>query len=348
MLHRCIDAGAVLRGEQIEQEAAGHGETESGEGARILVRDPHRLTELGRRTEPRLDDAVEELARGRPTVERLAVDLEEEPLEGPERRVGDVSPPRPRRVLERQRRIEHHVADGRELPALDLADDGHPQSVLRAEVMAEHAVAGAQFRRQPPQREIREAVLRDVVDRAVEQLLSGFAVRHEKVYHSAQTRCTIWYMLKPVIVSVTVPQDPEHVFDFLDLMANHEPFNDHLMRDWELSGPERGVGSKARVHTRALGMSDVVDIEVIDAEAPIRIVERNVAAKAGRTGEGTYTLEPLPDGGTRITFEYRWIVAPMIDRLTAPLARAYIRRNNETAMRRLAAQLAERDSSERA
>ncbi|HEY5875231.1 MAG TPA: SRPBCC family protein [Ilumatobacteraceae bacterium] len=155
-------------------------------------------------------------------------------------------------------------------------------------------------------------------------------------------------MIKPVIVSVTVPQRPEHVFDFLDLMANHEPFNDHLMRDWELSGPERGIGSKARVHTRALGMSDVVDIEVIDAEAPIRIVERNVAAKAGRTGEGTYTLEPLPDGGTRITFEYRWVVAPMIDRLTAPLARAYLRRNNETAMRRLAAQLAERDSSERA
>ena len=154
-------------------------------------------------------------------------------------------------------------------------------------------------------------------------------------------------MLKPVIVSVAVPQDPEHVFDFLDLMANHEPFNDHLMHDWELSGPERGIGSKARVHTRALGMSDVVDIEVIDAEAPKRIVERNVAAKAGRTGEGTYTLEPLPDGGTRITFEYRWIVAPTIDRLTAPLARAYIRRNNATAMRRLAAQLAAHDSGER-
>jgi uncharacterized protein YndB with AHSA1/START domain len=154
-------------------------------------------------------------------------------------------------------------------------------------------------------------------------------------------------MIKPVTVSITVPQDPEHVFDFLDLMANHEPFNDHLMRDWELSGPERGVGSKARVHTRALGMSDVVDIEVVDAEAPTRIVERNTAAKARRTGQGTYTLDPTPDGGTRITFEYRWIVAPMIDRLTAPLARAYIRRNNATAMRRLAAQLAERESSER-
>jgi uncharacterized protein YndB with AHSA1/START domain len=146
-------------------------------------------------------------------------------------------------------------------------------------------------------------------------------------------------MPSPVTVSVDVPQDRELVFDFLDVMANHEPFNDHLMRDWELSGPASGVGSRARVRTRALGMSDVVDIEVVDAERPARIVERNTATKAGRTGQGTYTLEPLPGGGTRITFEYRWIVTPLVDRLTAPLARAFIRRNNETAMQRLAAQL---------
>lgn len=149
----------------------------------------------------------------------------------------------------------------------------------------------------------------------------------------------MWYMLTPVTVSVDVPHDREAVFDFLDVMANHESFNDHLMRDWELSGPARGVGSRARVTTRALGISDVVDLEVVDAEPPVRIVERNVAAKAGRTGEGTYELAALPGGGTRVTFEYRWIVAPLLDRLTAPLARAYIRRNNRTAMHRLAQDL---------
>ena len=150
----------------------------------------------------------------------------------------------------------------------------------------------------------------------------------------------MWYMPKPVTVSIDVPQDRAAVFEFLDLMANHEPFNDHLMHDWELSGPERGVGSKARVHTRALGVSDVVDIEVVDAEPPMRIVEQNVAAKAGRTGQGTYTLESLPDGGTRVAFEYRWLVAPRADRLLAPLVRSYLRRNNHIAMRRLAEQLA--------
>jgi hypothetical protein len=146
-------------------------------------------------------------------------------------------------------------------------------------------------------------------------------------------------MLKPVTVSVDVPQDRVGVYDFLDVMANHEPFTDHLLRDWKLSGPARGVGSKAQVSVRALGVSDIVDIEVIDAQPPERIVERNVAVKAGRTAQGTYTLDALPDGGTRVRFEYRWLVAPLSDRLTAPLARAFIRRTNAKAMTRLAERL---------
>jgi len=148
------------------------------------------------------------------------------------------------------------------------------------------------------------------------------------------------YMPKPVTVSIDVPQDRERVYDFLDVMANHEPFTNHLMTDWELSGPARGVGSKARVKVKAMGIADTVDIEVVDAAAPERIVERNVAQKAGRTGQGTYTLTDLPGGGTHIAFEYRWIVTPLVDRLSAPLVRGYLKRSNATSMRRLAEVLA--------
>jgi hypothetical protein len=150
-------------------------------------------------------------------------------------------------------------------------------------------------------------------------------------------------MPKPVTVSVDVDQDVETVYEFLDLMANHEGFTDHLMKDWELFGPARGVGAKARVRTKALGMSDVVDFEVVEAEAPVRIVEVNVAAKAGRTGQGTYVLSRLPGGGTRISFEYRWVVTPFLDTLLAPVVRSYLRRNNQRSMRRLAEQLAAED-----
>ena len=70
------------------------------------------------------------------------------------------------------------------------------------------------------------------------------------------------------------------------------------------------------------------------------LVDKSRSCRECAVGQGTYTLQPLPTGGTRITFEYRWVRAPLADRLTAPVARAFIRRNKKLAMRRLADQLA--------
>jgi len=144
-------------------------------------------------------------------------------------------------------------------------------------------------------------------------------------------------MPKPVTVSVEVPQSREQVFAFIDVMPNHAGYNDHFLTDWEFSGPERGVGAKAQAKASALGMTQTVDIEVIEAEAPVRTVERNTAG--GRVAQGTYTLDALPDGGTRISFEYRWIETPFAERLTAPLVRSVVRRAVDESLRRLAEQL---------
>jgi hypothetical protein len=59
----------------------------------------------------------------------------------------------------------------------------------------------------------------------------------------------------------------------------------------------------------------------VAAEPLAKIVEQNVGAKARRQANGTYTLEELPGGGTRIEFEYRWQRAALTERLAAPLAR---------------------------
>jgi hypothetical protein len=146
-------------------------------------------------------------------------------------------------------------------------------------------------------------------------------------------------MPDPVTVSIDVPQPRPAVFDFLDVMANHEPFTNHMLVDWEYAGPERGIGSKARVHSKAGGRKEAVDIEVVDATAPERIVERNVSAKGRRIGHGTYDLAELPGGGTRVSFTYSWEQAPLPDRLLAPVVRAVLRRGNQRAMERLAGQL---------
>jgi hypothetical protein len=154
----------------------------------------------------------------------------------------------------------------------------------------------------------------------------------------------MWYM-KPVRVTIDVPNARPEVYDFLDVMANHEPFTNHMLRDWHYSGPDRGIGSKARVTTSAGGRTDEIDIEVISGDRPTKIVERNVGAGGGRIGYGTYTLADLPDGGTRIQFEYSWERAPLSERLAAPIVRAILRRGNERSMQRLAEQLAQRSGA---
>jgi hypothetical protein len=152
----------------------------------------------------------------------------------------------------------------------------------------------------------------------------------------------MWYM-KPVSVTLNVPQARVEVYEFLDVMANHEPFTNHILHDWEYSGPQRGIGAKARVHTTVANRTDVIDIEVIAAQAPALIVEQNIGAQGRRVATGTYRLGELPGGGTRIEFEYRWKQAPLSERLTAPLVRTVVRRANERALQRLAEQLSDRD-----
>jgi carbon monoxide dehydrogenase subunit G len=145
--------------------------------------------------------------------------------------------------------------------------------------------------------------------------------------------------MKPVTVTIDVPQPREAVYDFLDVMANHEPFNDHMMQDWQFEGPASGVGSRARVKALAAGHTETVDIEVIEAERPVKTVERNVGAGGKRVGTGTYTLAELPGGGTRVTFTYAWQQAPWNERLAEPVVRGIARRGFERSMQRLAEQL---------
>ncbi|MFF3699040.1 SRPBCC family protein [Streptomyces sp. NPDC002221] len=86
-------------------------------------------------------------------------------------------------------------------------------------------------------------------------------------------------------------------------------------------------------------------IEVVEAEGPRRIVERNVSGAGRRQCHGTYAIEPLPTGGARVSFTYTWVRAPLADRTLAPVLRATLRHANRTVMRRLAAELACHESA---
>jgi hypothetical protein len=147
----------------------------------------------------------------------------------------------------------------------------------------------------------------------------------------------MWYM-RSLHVSIVVPQTRGTVYAYLDVLANHEQFTDHMMRNWRLSGPPRGVEAKAMVDV-VLG-ARTEPIEVIKAEAPVRTVERNTGAAGKRVATGTYTLDELPGGQTRINFDYAWQQMPLGERLAAPLVRHAMQPALATAMQRLAEQLA--------
>jgi hypothetical protein len=66
-----------------------------------------------------------------------------------------------------------------------------------------------------------------------------------------------------------------------------------------------------------------------------------------RRSRGTYLLDELADGSTRITFELAWLDAPLSERLMAPITRSVVGRANAKALRRLAEALANRKEEAR-
>jgi Polyketide cyclase / dehydrase and lipid transport len=145
--------------------------------------------------------------------------------------------------------------------------------------------------------------------------------------------------VKPVTVSITVARPAAEVYEFLAVLANHESFLDHFLVDWSFSGPRGGVGAKGRARTDAPASQDWTEFEIVDARAPELLVEEGVGAGGKRRTRGTYRLEELPGGKTRVSFELEWLQASRAESLVPPLTRAFIRRPNAKAMRRLAGQL---------
>jgi Polyketide cyclase / dehydrase and lipid transport len=151
--------------------------------------------------------------------------------------------------------------------------------------------------------------------------------------------------VQPVTVKATVSKPIEAVYEFLEVLGNHESFVDHLFTDWSFSGPARGVGARARARTNAPASQDWTEFEVVEAEAPSLIVEEAVGANGRRRTRGAYELAREGDGRTEVRFELAWIEEARLERLFAPLTRAFVRRANAKSLRRLVRLLEVRESA---
>lgn len=146
-------------------------------------------------------------------------------------------------------------------------------------------------------------------------------------------------------MDVTIARPREEVFEYLADIANHAEFTDHYLKDWHLTREEsygRGAGARYRLDA-PLNRFPWADTTFLELEPPYRIVEGGRAGKFNRVRVlGTYTLTENPGGGTRVKFTSETEPATLSDRLMESFgARAWLKRQNGRAMRRLRAILEE-------
>src|SRR6201996_634655 len=146
-------------------------------------------------------------------------------------------------------------------------------------------------------------------------------------------------MPDPVTVSVEVARPRQEVFEFVDVLANHERWMKRLYKDWSFEGPSRGVGAIAKAQVDAPSSRERVTFEVVESTAPERIVEAGESAHGKRETRGTYRFTELEGGRTRIDFELAWLKTPRTERIAPFVSRKFMARANGKGMKRLAALL---------
>lgn len=141
-------------------------------------------------------------------------------------------------------------------------------------------------------------------------------------------------------MSTLISLPREQVFDYLQDIANHAEFTDHYLVDWRLtreSSVGRGAGARYRVKAPASRFS-WGDSTLVEVQRPHRIVEVGRTGKANRIRTlGTYELSQAPSNTTRVQFTLEAERSPFLsDRILEALGRrAWLKRKNEKAMRRL-------------
>ncbi|MDX6654355.1 MAG: hypothetical protein QOH18_1065 [Solirubrobacterales bacterium] len=148
-------------------------------------------------------------------------------------------------------------------------------------------------------------------------------------------------MPDPVTVSVEVARPRQEVFEYVDVLANHERWLKRLYKDWSFEGPRRGVGAIAKAHVDAPAAAEKVSFKVVESTAPERIVEEGESAHGKRETRGTYRFTELEGGGTRIEFELAWVKVPRTERIAPFVSRAFMHRALGKSMKNLAALLEE-------
>ena len=107
----------------------------------------------------------------------------------------------------------------------------------------------------------------------------------------------------PVTVQASISASREEIYDYVSDLALRPAWCDHYLKDYRLAGPRsRGVGAAARYLIDAPLSRLYMEVVIVEAESPRRLVERahggrNLRSKGGvswdltRAGQGLTRVE---------------------------------------------------------
>ena len=127
-----------------------------------------------------------------------------------------------------------------------------------------------------------------------------------------------------IVHSVEIARSPEDVFAYLDDLERHAEWqSDVVSSKRETDGPT-GVGTRATDVRRVPGRTQSVTYEITEHDPPRKVAFRGVNGPVRPVG--TVTVEPVGEGGSKLTIELDLQGNGLLGAIFAPLARSQARK----------------------
>jgi len=142
----------------------------------------------------------------------------------------------------------------------------------------------------------------------------------------------------PVTAQASISASREEIYDYVADLALRPAWCDHFQKDYRLAGPRsKGLGAAARYLLDAPLSKLYMEVTIVEAESPRRIVERAHGGRNLRTNGGvTWELTRAGSGLTRVEMTYWHEPGTPREALKQRLGmQGWMKRQTKTALERL-------------
>lgn len=136
-----------------------------------------------------------------------------------------------------------------------------------------------------------------------------------------------------IVHSVEIARSPEDVFAYLDDLERHGEWQSQIVSSKRETDGPTGVGTRATDVRRVPGRMQSVTYEITGHDPPRKVAFRGVNGPVRPVG--TVTVEPVGEGGSKVTIELDLQGNGLLGAILAPLARSQARKQLPENQRQL-------------